>query len=53
LNPHLGSVAGGKLVSGEIKLTLHDAIQRAPELNRPVMRLEVVQRSNITIKELD
>src|SRR5271168_1116456 len=33
LNPYLGSVSGGKLVPGEVKLTLHDAIQRGLEFN--------------------
>jgi Outer membrane efflux protein len=33
LNPYLGSVPGAKLVPGEIKLTLHDAIQRGLEFN--------------------
>lgn len=33
LNPYLGSVPGGKLVAGEIKLTLEDAIRRSLNLN--------------------
>jgi outer membrane protein TolC len=33
LNPYLGSIPGGKLVPGEIKLTLHDAIRRGLEFN--------------------
>jgi outer membrane protein TolC len=33
LNPYLGSVPGGKLVDGEIKLTLQDAIQRGLNYN--------------------
>jgi outer membrane protein TolC len=33
LNPYLGSVPGGKLVEGEIKLTLADAIQRGLNFN--------------------
>ena len=33
LNPYLGSVPGGKLVEGEIKLTLEDAIQRGLNFN--------------------
>jgi outer membrane protein TolC len=33
LNPYLGSVPGGRLVPGELKLTLHDAIQRGLEFN--------------------
>ena len=33
LNPYLGSVPGGKLVPGEIKLTLQEAIQRGLEFN--------------------
>jgi outer membrane protein TolC len=33
LNPYLGSVPGGKLIPGELKLTLRDAIQRGLEFN--------------------
>src|SRR5215469_14249251 len=33
LNPYLGSVPDGKLIPGEIRLTLHDAIQRGLEFN--------------------
>ncbi len=33
LNPYLGSVPGGKLIPGEIKLSLHEAIQRGLEFN--------------------
>jgi outer membrane protein TolC len=33
LNPYLGSVPGGKLVEGEIKLTLADAIHRGLNFN--------------------
>lgn len=33
LNPYLGSVPAGKLVPGEIKLTLEDAIQRGLSFN--------------------
>jgi outer membrane protein TolC len=33
LNPYLGSVPGGKLLPGEIELTLEDAIQRGLEFN--------------------
>jgi outer membrane protein TolC len=33
LNPYLGSVPGGKLTPGEIKLTLEDAIHRGLEFN--------------------
>jgi len=33
LNPYLGSIPGGKLTPGEIKLTLADAIQRGLEFN--------------------
>jgi outer membrane protein TolC len=33
LNPYLGSVPGGKLVEGEIKLTLADAIHRGLSFN--------------------
>ena len=33
LNPYLGSVPGAKLVEGEIKLTLQDAVQRGLEFN--------------------
>jgi outer membrane protein TolC len=33
LNPYLGSVPGGKLVAGEIKLTLSDAIGRGLNFN--------------------
>src|SRR5277367_2023791 len=33
LNPYLGSVPGGKLIPGELKLTLQDAIQRGLEFN--------------------
>jgi len=33
LNPYLGSVPGGKLVDGEIKLTLADAIHRGLSFN--------------------
>src|ERR1700728_2678369 len=33
LNPYLGSVPGGKLIPGEIKLTLEDATQRGLETN--------------------
>jgi outer membrane protein TolC len=33
LNPYLGSIPGGKLIPGEIKLTLQDAIQRGLEFN--------------------
>lgn len=33
LNPYLGSVPGGKLVEGEIKLTLADAVQRGLNFN--------------------
>src|SRR5882724_3362709 len=33
LNPYLGSVPGGKLVEGEIKLTLADAVSRGLNFN--------------------
>lgn len=33
LNPYLGSVPGGKLVEGEIKLTLEDAVDRGLKFN--------------------
>lgn len=33
LNPYLGSVPGGKVVEGEIRLTLSDAIRRGLEFN--------------------
>ena len=33
LNPYLGSVPGGKLIQGEVRLTLHDAIQQGLEFN--------------------
>src|ERR1700722_12172755 len=33
LNPYLGSVPGGKLIPGELKLALQDAIQRGLEFN--------------------
>src|SRR6185437_8273280 len=33
LNPYLGSVPGGKVVEGEIKLTLSDAVRRGLEFN--------------------
>jgi outer membrane protein TolC len=33
LNPYLGSVPGGKLVAGEVKLTLADAISRGLSFN--------------------
>lgn len=33
LNPYLGSVPGGQLVPGEIKLTLEDAVQRGLKFN--------------------
>jgi outer membrane protein TolC len=33
LNPYLGSIPGGKVLPGEIKLTLRDAIRRGLEFN--------------------
>jgi outer membrane protein TolC len=40
LNPYLGSVPGGKLIPGEIKLTLQDAIQRGLEFNLGLVESE-------------
>ena len=47
LNPYLGSVPGSKLVEGEIKLTLEDAVQRGLQFN---LGLIESQQSNAGLK---
>jgi outer membrane protein TolC len=45
LNPYLGSVSGGKLVDGEIQLTLEDAVKRGLNFNLGLIESQQAQAS--------